>query len=153
VVVTGHQADEVTAKLAGLDVTIVHNPDFAEGMSTSLKAGIAALPAGLDGAVVALGDMPEVGAAHLDRLIAAFEPKEGRSIVVPVFEGRRGNPVLWGAEYFAAMKAVEGDIGARQLLTDHAESVVELDLKSNAVLVDVDTPEALARLRDGSRGV
>jgi molybdenum cofactor cytidylyltransferase len=152
VVVTGHQADAVAAKVEGLDLRIVHNPDFADGMSTSLRAGIAALPDGLDGAVVALGDMPGVGPAHLDRLIAAFEPKEGRSIVVPVFEGRRGNPVLWGAEHFAAMMAVEGDTGARQVIADNAESVVEVDLKSNAVLVDVDTPEALARLRDESSG-
>jgi molybdenum cofactor cytidylyltransferase len=149
VVVTGHQADDVKSRLNGLDVKVVHNPDYAEGMSTSLRAGISALPKGLDGAIVALGDMPEVQAAHLDRLIAAFEPKEGRSIVVPVFHGRRGNPVLWGAEHFPAMMAVEGDVGARQVLAENAESIVEVDLKSNAVLIDVDTPEALAAVRQG----
>jgi molybdenum cofactor cytidylyltransferase len=147
VVVTGHQADEVEAVLAGLDVTFVHNAEFASGMASSLRAGIAALPDRLDGAIVALGDMPEVGPAHLDRMIAAFEPKEGRSIVVPVHEGRRGNPVLWGAELFAAMDRLTGDVGARQLMADSADSVVEVDLGSPAVHVDLDTPEALAEAR------
>lgn len=147
VVVTGHQAEAVEAALEGLPVGIVHNPEFAAGMSTSLKAGIAALPDRLDGVIVALGDMPEIAPAHLDRMIAAFEPKEGRSIIVPVYQGRRGNPVLWGAELFPAMSALTGDVGARQVIADNADSVVELDLQTPAVLVDVDTPEALAEVR------
>lgn len=147
VVVTGHQADQVEAALAGLDVTFVHNPEFTSGMASSLKAGIAALPDRLDGAIVALGDMPEVGPAHLDRMIAAFEPKEGRSIIVPVHDGRRGNPVLWSAELFPAMERLSGDVGARQLIADNAESVVELDLGTEAVHVDLDTPDALAEAR------
>ena len=92
-------------------------------------------------------DMPEIGPAHLDRMISAFEPKEGRSIIVPVYEGRRGNPVLWSAELFPAMAALSGDVGARQVVADNADSVVELDLQTPAVLVDVDTPEALAEVR------
>jgi molybdenum cofactor cytidylyltransferase len=147
VVVTGHQAEQVEAALLGLDVTIVHNPAFASGMASSLKAGIAALPDRLDGAIVALGDMPEVGPAHLDRMIAAFEPKEGRSIIVPIHDGRRGNPVLWSAELFPGMERLSGDVGARQIMADHAESVVELDLGTQAVLFDLDTPDALAEAR------
>ena len=147
VVVTGHMAEQIEAVLADLDIEIVHNPDFAAGMSTSLQAGLAALPAGLDGAIVALGDMPEIGPAHIDRMISAFEPKEGRSIIVPVFDGRRGNPVLWSAELFPAMAALSGDAGARQVVADNADRVVELDLGTPAVLVDVDTPEALAEIR------
>ena len=151
IVVTGHQAEAVEAVLEGLEVRIVHNPDFASGMASSLKVGIAALPDGLDGAIVALGDMPEVEHAHLDRMIAAFEPKEGRSIIVPVHLGRRGNPVLWGAELFPAMDKLSGDVGARQIIADNAESVVELDLGSPVVLIDLDTPQALAEAR-GRRG-
>ena len=84
IVVTGHQYEAVGEALAGLDVRIIRNRDFATGMASSLKAGLAALPEGLDGAIIALGDMPEVEPAHIDRMIAAFEPKEGRSIIVPV---------------------------------------------------------------------
>jgi molybdenum cofactor cytidylyltransferase len=147
VVVTGHQADEVAAVLSGLDVEVVHNPLFAAGLSGSLKAGLDALPEAVDGAIVLLGDMPRIEPQHIDRLIAAFAPKEGRSIVVPVYQGRRGNPVLWGVDYFPSMRRLEGDVGAKRLIADHADQVVEVDLHSAAVLTDIDTPEALAELR------
>jgi len=147
VVVTGHEAERVEATLADLSVEIVRNPRFAAGLSGSLKAGLDALPESVDGAMIVLADMPLVQAEHLDRLIAAFAPKEGRSIVVPVFAGRRGNPVLWSADYFASMRRLEGDAGAKRLLTEHADQVVEVDLGSDAVLIDIDTPAALAELR------
>ena len=84
IVVTGHQADQVTAALSGLDVTLLHNPDYAQGIASSVKAGIAAVPPDADGAVVCLGDMPLVGANLIDRLIEAFAPDRGALIVVPV---------------------------------------------------------------------
>src|SRR4029077_11233484 len=92
VVVTGHQRNEVAAALKGLQVTLAHNPDFAEGLSGSLKVGIAALPAEVDGAIVCLGDMPQVDAALIERLIAAFDPEKGALVVVPTIAGKRGNP-------------------------------------------------------------
>ncbi len=147
VVVTGHQAAEVEAALTGLDVTVVHNPDYMTGMAGSLKSGIAALSPNLDGTIVALGDMPEIQAADFDRLISAFEPKEQRSIIVPVYDGRRGNPVLWSSELFPAMAKLAGDAGARSIVASNPDSVVELDLGTPAVLADLDTPEALADAR------
>ena len=147
VVVTGHQAAEVRAALAGLDVTFVHNADFALGLASSLRTGIAAVPLTCEGALVALGDMPGIAAADLDRLIAAFAPKDGRAIVTPVRHGVRGNPVLWGRAYFTEMGHLEGDTGARRLLEAHAGEVAEVEIASDAVLVDIDTPEALAAAR------
>lgn len=151
VVVVGHQAERVRAALAGLDVTIIDNPDYAGGLSTSLRTGLAALPPGINGAFIALGDMPEVGAGHLDRLIAAFAPQDGRAIVVPTRAGKRGNPVLWASAFFAEMAAVAGDTGARHLLGANADAIVEIDLGSDAILTDVDTPEALAAVRARAR--
>lgn len=148
VAVTGHMASEVGSALSGLDIEIVHNPDYAQGLSTSLKAGLAALPVGLDGLVVALGDMPGIRPDLIDRMISAFAPKEGRSIIVPVFGGKRGNPVLWGAEFLHEMRQASGDTGAKHLIGAHAEKVVELDLGTDAVLLDVDTPDALQRVRE-----
>jgi molybdenum cofactor cytidylyltransferase len=149
-VVTGHQADHVRAALAGLDVTFVANPDFAQGLSSSLKAGIRAVPTDATGALVLLGDMPRIGAAHLDAMIAAFASEAGAAIVVPMNQGQRGNPVLWPADHFSDMLALEGDAGARSLLARHAHRVREIDLGTDAVLMDVDTPDALARLRGGA---
>ncbi len=147
VVVTGHHRDAVESALSSLDVQFVHNADYASGMAGSLKAALSALADGLDGAIVALGDMPEVSAAHLDRMIAAFEPKEGRSIIVPVHAGRRGNPVLWDAQLFDEMQAVTGDVGARQVMAAHPEAIVEIDLQTAAIHTDLDTPDALAAAR------
>ena len=149
VVVTGHQPDEIRMALADLDVTFAHNPDYAEGLSTSLKTGIATLPDDVDGAVVCLGDMPGVSTAVIDRLIDTFEPAEGRAAVVPTVAGKRGNPVLWGRRFFEALSAIQGDVGARHLIGENAELVAELEISGDAVLVDVDTPEALARIRAG----
>ena len=150
VVVTGHQADEVRAALTGLNVTVVSNPEFATGLSTSLKAGIRALPKDVAGALVLLGDMPRIEAAHLDAMIAAFAA--GTTIVVPVHQGQRGNPVLWPADLFAEVLALEGDVGARSLMAKHTSRAGEIELGTDAVLMDVDTPDALAQLRGaGSR--
>lgn len=148
-VVTGHQADEVRAALAGLDVAFVANPDFATGLSSSLKAGVRALPTHAAGALVLLGDMPRIEATHLDAMIAAFASEAGTAIVVPVHQGRRGNPVLWPADLFAEMLALDGDVGARSLMARHAERLREIDLGTDAIFMDVDTPAALARLRGG----
>ncbi len=148
-VVTGHMADEVAAALGGLDLTQVHNPDFSAGLSASLKAGLKALPTGLDGVVIALGDMPRITGAHVDKLIAAFAPKEGRAIVVPVHDGKRGNPVLFSSDLVAEMLALTGDIGAKPIIGQHADEVSEVDLGTDAIFVDVDTQEALTRLKAG----
>ena len=145
-VVTGHQDAETRQALTGLDVVLVHNPDYAEGLSTSLKAGIAAVPPEAAGALVLLGDMPQIAPAHLDQLIAAFPDRAG-VVIVPVHAGKRGNPVLWPRAFFPAMLALEGDAGAKRLLTAHADCVREVDLGTDAIFLDVDTAEALAHLR------
>jgi molybdenum cofactor cytidylyltransferase len=143
VVVLGHEAERVREALAGLDVRFVVNADYAQGLSTSLKAGLEALAESRDGAIVCLGDMPLVAPRHVDRLIAAFDPVEGRGICVPVVEGKRGNPVLWARGYFAEMMEVQGDVGARHLLGQFADDVCEVDMGDRAVMTDIDTPEAL----------
>ena len=151
VVVTGHEAERVRAALAGLDVTFAHNPDYAEGMSSSLQRGVEALdPArapALDGAVVCLGDMPRTSAELIDRLIAGFNPLEGRAVGVPTWRGKRGNPVLWAARYFGEIRNLSGDVGARHLIGDHADAVYEVESPDRSVTIDVDTPEALDALR------
>jgi molybdenum cofactor cytidylyltransferase len=147
VVVTGHQRDKVETALAGLSVKFVHNPHFADGLGTSLKAGIAALPAEADGAIVCLGDMPQVDAALIDRLIGAFDPDHGALVVLPTIDGKRGNPVVWSRRFFPDLMAVEGDVGARYLIGRYTEAVAEVPLTGTAALTDVDTPEALEAVR------
>src|ERR1700722_4149014 len=147
IVVTGHQHERVEAVLSGLPVKFVHNPNFADGLGTSLKTGIAALPPEVDGVIVCLGDMPQVDAALIDRLIDEFDPDKGALVVVPTIEGKRGNPVVWSRRFFSDLMAVEGDVDARYLIGRHAEAVTEVPLTANAALTDVDTPEALEAVK------
>jgi molybdenum cofactor cytidylyltransferase len=148
IVVTGHEADAVRETLTDAPVRFVHNPDFAEGLSTSLRTGIKALPDGLDASFVCLGDMPDLTSAHLARLIAAFDPDEGRTICVPTVSGKRGNPILWGASYFAELQGLKGDTGAKHLIGEHADAVCEVPMPDDASLRDIDTPEELAARRE-----
>ena len=128
-------------------MTLVHNPDYAGGLSTSLHRGLGALPEESDGVVVCLGDMPLVGAQAIDRLIAAFSPLEGRAICIPTWQGKRGNPVLLGRQFLAELQTIAGDVGAKALIGDYPELVAEVPMPDDAVLTDVDTPDGLARLK------
>lgn len=140
VVVTGHDPEKVQQALHGLAVRFVHNPKFAEGLSTSLKAGLNALPATTSGTIVCLGDMPNITVRHVSRLIAPFDPEEGREIGVPTHSGKRGNPVLWGRRFFEEMREVSGDVGARHLIGANESLVYEVEFEDTGVLMDLDTP-------------
>ncbi|TIT36283.1 MAG: nucleotidyltransferase family protein, partial [Mesorhizobium sp.] len=148
IVVTGHQRERVRAALSGLDVTFADNPDFADGLSTSLKAGIAYLPQDVAGAMIVLGDMPGVASDDLDRLIDAFRKAGGNSVVRASHEGKRGNPVLLPRSLFAAVGHLEGDTGARHLVEAEGLDVIDVEIGEGAS-VDVDTREAL----EGAGGV
>jgi len=145
VVVTGHMAAEVAAALNGLDVMLAANPDYATGLASSLKVGVRVLQGNQDGILVLLGDMPYIERGHIDRLIEAFSPD---AIVVPTHDDRIGNPILWPARYFPELLHLEGDAGAKRLVGTHAAHLRKIDLATDAIFVDVDTPEALADTRD-----
>ena len=145
-VVTGHQAEQVEHALGGRPVRYVHATDYAEGLSASLKAGIAAVPPECSAAVVCLGDMPLVTGRMIDRLLSMYDQEEGRLIVLPTFRGKQGNPMLWDRRYFAEILAISGDSGARFLVGKHAEAVVEVEMADDGVLRDFDTTESLATL-------
>jgi molybdenum cofactor cytidylyltransferase len=142
IVVTGHRAGDVASALAGLDVDIVHNPDFADGLATSLRTGLAAVPESASGALVLLADMPDITSAIIDRLIDAFRKRRGLAIVLPTFSGKRGNPVLWPRAYFPELAEVTGDTGARHIIARHEDAVERVEI-GGAATHDVDTREAL----------
>jgi molybdenum cofactor cytidylyltransferase len=121
----------------------VVNDDPSRGMASSLALGVAALPAEARGVVVLLADMPRVSGGHVAALAAAFRPG---GICVPVHQGRRGNPVLLSRPFFAAMEGLTGDQGARGLIAGHPDVVIEVPMADDAILIDVDTPQALRAL-------
>src|SRR5947209_3489167 len=144
VVVTGQDHEFIRTALAETDTTLVYNPDFLEGMSTSLRVGIHAVSES-DGAVILLGDMPGITANLIDRMIASFDPDQGRSICVATYKGRRGHPVLFDHRFHAALQSISGDVGARQVLAANEEAICEVDGDDEAPLIDIDTPDDLAR--------
>ena len=148
IVVTGHRAAEVEAALAGTGVRFVHNAGWADGLASSLRAGMAAVTDAAAGVLVMLGDMPLVDDAVINDLIAAFTAAGGGMICVPVFDGKRGNPVLWPASFAEPLLSLQGDAGARSVIAGHADSVLEVAVESDGVLRDVDTWEALQALRE-----
>ena len=136
--------------IAGLAVETVIAADCAEGMAASLRAGLAAVEARADAVLVLLADMPEVDAADIDRLIAAFDPAEAREIVrAATADGRPGHPVLFGRRFFEDLRGLGGDQGARSILAAAADFVVEVPTAGEAALVDLDTPEDWAAWRAG----
>ena len=146
-VVTGHEEERVREALSDVKVNFTSNPNYADGLATSLATGIRSLPEDCDGAIILLGDMPLISAELVNQLIAAFAPHDGRSICVPFNHGRRGNPILWSSAFFLELGSLSGDQGARHLISKYAEDLVEVDVDTDAIFTDVDTPEALAALR------
>lgn len=147
IIVTGHERDKLLAALSDIDASFIDNPHYAEGLSTSLKAGIAAIPQNCDGAIVLLGDMPLVTPEIINALIAAAPQDASKIAAVPVFNGEWGNPVLLMRKCFADMSMLSGDAGARKHLMEHRDQVLDVPVNDASILVDLDTPEALARAR------
>jgi molybdenum cofactor cytidylyltransferase len=147
IAVTGHARDQVEDALAGLPLTFVHNKDFATGLASSLRTGIAAVPQRAPGAIVLLGDMPLATAELIDQLVRQFEESVWTDAIVPVIKGRRGNPVLLARSLFPAVARLTGDEGARRLLREPGIHVVEIAVGGEAAGADVDTQEGLEMLR------
>ncbi|WP_419903311.1 NTP transferase domain-containing protein [Kiloniella sp.] len=148
IVVTGHEADRVRDCLAGLDLEFVYNPNFDDGLSTSLIKGLMSVSADSDAVLICLGDMPTISKDQLNTLIGSFDPENAAAICVPTFEGKKGNPVLWSRNFIPEMMNLKGDSGARHLLGTYTEDVCEIPMSDIAILSDIDTPEALQALRD-----
>ena len=144
--VTGHEPGKLAQSLAGLDVVWVRNPRHAEGLSTSLIAGIAALPDEARAALICLGDMALIKAGTLDRIIESFEKEPSVGAIVPAYGGEWGNPVLLSRKLFDSVANLGGDTGARKLLQGRADVRV-LEVEDPAILIDADTPSALAEMR------
>ncbi len=138
IVVTGHDAEAVRAALQGRPVAFAHNPRYADGIATSIAAGIKALPGDVAGALVVLGDMPALGGGDIACLIAAFDPATA-PICVPFAGGRRGNPVLFARALFDALAALTGDTGARALIAANLDRVREVAMAGDGTLADLDT--------------
>ena len=148
IVVVGYESDKVAAALEGLPVKLVFNPEHVTGQGSSVGVGVEALDNNVTDAMIGLGDMPLLPSTLLDSLIYTHIGHEGhvRNITIPVFEGQRGNPVLWGKTFFPELITLAGDRGGRQLLNDHKAAQHLIICDHSSVLRDVDTVDALAAI-------
>jgi molybdenum cofactor cytidylyltransferase len=144
IVVTGSEAAAVAQALQDMPVEVVHNDHYRDGLSGSLRVGIAAVGTDIAAALVMLGDQPLLTAEVIDRLVECYE-QGGASIVAPFADGQRGNPVLFDRRFFAEFQAITGDQGARTVLQTYRDAIVAVEVDSE-VLEDVDTPEAYEAL-------
>jgi len=146
-VVTGHNEGAIRAILSSSDVSFVSNPDFAEGLSSSLKAGVRALPSSSDAAIILLGDMPLITHDLINQMIDIFNASPHALALVPTYQDEWGNPVLLSRKLFPEIETLSGDAGAPKLLQSHHRDVIEMPVTSDDVLIDLDTPDALAKAR------
>ena len=140
VVVLSDRTQALGGRLRGPKVKWVINPNGKRGMSSSIRVGVQAVDRRSDGILIALGDQPLLRAKTINTLIHALVQGKGK-IIVPIFRGRRGHPVLFGAMFAKELLHLKGDVGARSLLQKHLKSVFEVRTKSEAVVADVDTWE------------
>jgi molybdenum cofactor cytidylyltransferase len=148
IVVLGHEADQVRAAIENKGVRFVENPDYRLGLSTSVRAGFAAVPVQTTGIMICLADQPLLKAGEVDFLIRAFVEagKASKSIVVPFFRGQRGNPVIVKATYKASLLAITGETGCRRLIKQNPDQVFMVEMETDHVVRDIDTVEAYDRL-------
>ena len=153
-VVIGHQADQVAAALAGLPIHLLFNADFAAGQGHSVAAGVGALDGTVTDVLIALGDMPLISAEMLQNLVTSHLACDDhqRRITLPSYDGKRGNPVIWGGAFFPELKHLRGDAGGRQVLEDHLAAHNPVEISSSAIFRDIDTPADLQALNAGKSG-
>lgn len=146
-VVTGHQRSAVARALRGKQVHLVHNADYRCGLSSSLRCGITAVSGRCDAVLIALGDMPLVTSAEIDHLITAFQGLPHPAICIPTFRATRGNPVIFPRALFPEPARLRGDTGAQRWIANSGAPICAVEMKTDAVLRDIDSPSSLYRLR------
>ncbi|NOY12581.1 MAG: molybdenum cofactor cytidylyltransferase [Deltaproteobacteria bacterium] len=146
VVVLGHRAEEIRGLLTGRDVTVVRNTDYQRGQSSSLRVGLRAVREEVDAVLFLLGDQPLIIPETIDSILTAYINRPA-PIVIPRFDGRRGNPVLFDRQTFARIDALSGDTGGRVLFQEYAGDIVEVPLHDPAVHFDIDTEQDYQMLK------
>ena len=146
--VTGFEHQKIQEAIKNSNIEFIHNKNFQNGISSSVVTAIKSAPEDCSAILIGLGDMPKITVSHINKLIDAYNPLEGRAICVPTWKGKRGNPVLWARRFFPEMLQLKGDFGAKELMGKYAELVVEVEMNDNGIIIDIDTPEALEAFRN-----
>ena len=150
-VVIGHEAEKIRLELNNFPLSFVYNPNFSEGMTSSIKFGVKEVSPDSDGFLICLADMPFINTSEINKLINAYVQnriKEKGLIVVPVFKGQRGNPVLFSNEFRNDILEYKNAFGCKEVIINNSESVKEIEMDDENMLLDVDTLEDYQRLTE-----
>ncbi|MDH5365096.1 MAG: molybdenum cofactor cytidylyltransferase [Dehalococcoidia bacterium] len=140
IVVLGYKSEEIRKTIAGKPIKIATNPDYQQGMSTSIITGLKQVDKRARAVLIALGDQPFVDSQTINSLVEAFIANN-RGIIIPVYQGRRGNPVIFAIKYKGELLNLKGDVGGREIIKRHPDDVLEVAVNSEGVLLDIDTME------------
>ena len=140
-VVTGFDEDKIVDALSDLNVNFVKNVNFREGLSSSLKAGLANITPTPSAVIICLADMPKIQPKHINRLLENFDPLRGLEICIPTNNGKRGNPVLIGSRFFPHIFETSGDFGAKDVMKQHPDKIVEVEIGTSDIHFDIDTQD------------
>lgn len=146
-VVLGSNRENIEEAIKDLPVKSVYNPRFKEGMLSSAQKGFVSLPEEAEAVLVFLGDQPRIPSSVIDQIIKAYQYSE-KGIVLPVHDQRRGHPVLISTKYREEVAHLNPQIGLRELIQNHPEDILEVDLDSSSILEDIDTPEDYKNLKN-----
>ncbi len=139
IVVLGYKAEEITRRLSGRPVKVVVNPIYRKGMGTSIAAGLKFVDSQAQAVMLVLGDQPYVDSPTIDRLIDAFG-SDSKGIAIPVFKKKRGHPLIFDRKYQTSLRDLSGDVGGREIIKQNPEDVLEVPVKCEGVVIDIDTP-------------
>jgi molybdenum cofactor cytidylyltransferase len=146
-VVLGSNRENIECVLKDTPVRSVHNPRFKEGMLSSIQKGFVSLPKEAEAVLVFLGDQPMIPSSVIDQIITAYRFSE-KGIVIPVYDQKRGHPVLISTKYREEVAHLNPQVGLRELIHNHPEDILEVDLDSSSILEDIDTPEDYKNLKN-----
>jgi molybdenum cofactor cytidylyltransferase len=146
ILVLGHEAKRILEKISIRGIRVVLNPDYQKGMSSSLRCGLMAMNQAAEAFLIVLADQPALTPEIIRQLIDAFRRAQPeKNIVAPSFQGRRGHPVLFGRRYLEELRGSTGEVGGREILARHPEDMLLLEMDTEAILIDLDTPEDYRR--------
>jgi molybdenum cofactor cytidylyltransferase len=140
IVVLGYKGEEIRKIIAGKLIKIAINPDYQQGMSTSIIAGLKQVDKRARAVLIALGDQPFVNSQTITSLVEAFIVNN-RGIIIPVYRGKRGNPVIFAIKYKCELLNLKGDVGGREIIKRHPDDVLEVEVNCEGILLDIDTME------------
>jgi molybdenum cofactor cytidylyltransferase len=144
IVVTGHREADVRFSLKDRAIRFAHNENFREGMSSSIRRGVEAISEGSKAVLIALGDQPQIGPGVIRLLIETYA-KHRSPIVVPVFRGRKGHPVIFDISLKEEILSVDPAEGLRQIVQAHSDKILRVEVANDAVIFDFDFPEDYSR--------